>query len=78
MDDFSIIQGEITAAKPENLNDIEVKEEDIAAIIYTSGTTGRSKGVVLTQKNIILHFFIFTNLFFNKINKISEINCTKK
>jgi long-chain acyl-CoA synthetase len=52
VDDFSIIQGEITAAKPENLNDIEVKEEDIAAIIYTSGTTGRSKGVVLTQKNI--------------------------
>ncbi len=31
---------------------VEVKEEDIAAIIYTSGTTGRSKGVVLTHKNI--------------------------
>ncbi|MFZ4581220.1 MAG: AMP-binding protein [Paludibacter sp.] len=29
-----------------------VYEEDIAAIIYTSGTTGRSKGVVLTHKNI--------------------------
>lgn len=31
---------------------VEVEEADIAAIIYTSGTTGRSKGVVLTHKNI--------------------------
>lgn len=31
---------------------VEVDEDDIAAIIYTSGTTGRSKGVVLTHKNI--------------------------
>ena len=38
--------------KVPNFDDIEVKEEDIAAIIYTSGTTGRSKGVVLTHKNI--------------------------
>ena len=30
----------------------EVKEEDLASIIYTSGTTGRSKGVMLTHKNI--------------------------
>lgn len=31
---------------------IIVKEEDTAAIIYTSGTTGRSKGVVLSHKNL--------------------------
>jgi long-chain acyl-CoA synthetase len=30
----------------------EVDLEDLAAIIYTSGTTGRSKGVMLTQKNL--------------------------
>jgi len=30
----------------------EVKEDDLASIIYTSGTTGRSKGVMLTHKNI--------------------------
>jgi long-chain acyl-CoA synthetase len=30
----------------------EVNEEDLASIIYTSGTTGRSKGVMLTHKNI--------------------------
>jgi long-chain acyl-CoA synthetase len=29
-----------------------VKEDDLASIIYTSGTTGRSKGVMLTHKNI--------------------------
>jgi long-chain acyl-CoA synthetase len=30
----------------------KVEEEDLASIIYTSGTTGRSKGVMLTHKNI--------------------------
>lgn len=29
-----------------------VEEDDLAAIIYTSGTTGKSKGVMLTHKNI--------------------------
>ncbi len=38
------------AAIPDNTYD--VKEEDLASIIYTSGTTGRSKGVMLTHKNI--------------------------
>lgn len=33
-------------------NNYEVGEEDLASIIYTSGTTGRSKGVMLTHKNI--------------------------
>jgi len=30
----------------------DVQEEDLASIIYTSGTTGRSKGAMLTHKNI--------------------------
>ncbi len=31
----------------------DVEEEDLLSIIYTSGTTGKSKGVMLTHKNII-------------------------
>jgi long-chain acyl-CoA synthetase len=31
----------------------EVAEDDLASIIYTSGTTGHSKGVMLTNKNIV-------------------------
>jgi long-chain acyl-CoA synthetase len=30
----------------------EVHEDDLASIIYTSGTTGKSKGVMLTHRNI--------------------------
>ena len=32
-----------------------MNEEDIASIIYTSGTTGRSKGVMLTHRNIVFN-----------------------
>jgi len=38
------------SAEPEKT--YEVAEDDLASIIYTSGTTGRSKGVMLTHKNI--------------------------
>jgi len=31
----------------------DVDEDDVLSIIYTSGTTGKSKGVMLTHKNII-------------------------
>lgn len=30
-----------------------IDEQDLATIIYTSGTTGKSKGVMLTHKNIV-------------------------
>lgn len=52
LEDLTVISGEITNPKPEKIAEIAVNEEYVAAIIYTSGTTGRSKGVVLTQKNI--------------------------
>ena len=51
LDDFQVIRGQ----QPEQgvaPQSVEVDEQDVAAIIYTSGTTGRSKGVVLTHKNI--------------------------
>jgi long-chain acyl-CoA synthetase len=59
INDFSVFQGNsiknrLTPKYPENLEiqDIEVNEEDIASIIYTSGTTGKSKGVMLSHKNL--------------------------
>jgi len=56
IDDFSVISSENLKvafnpeAKPKN--DYQVEEENLASIIYTSGTTGKSKGVMLTHKNI--------------------------
>lgn len=55
IDDFSIVESESTItfnpnAVPKSIYD--VNETDMASIIYTSGTTGKSKGVMLSHKNI--------------------------
>jgi long-chain acyl-CoA synthetase len=56
IDDFSMIVSDkepvqfIEGAR--TARNYKVEEEDLASIIYTSGTTGRSKGVMLTHKNI--------------------------
>ena len=56
IEDFSVLFSENKSivydpsAQPEKTYD--VAEDDLASIIYTSGTTGRSKGVMLTHKNI--------------------------
>jgi long-chain acyl-CoA synthetase len=56
MEDFSIIGGgkkSLNYKKGEHpQKKYTVEESDLAAIIYTSGTTGRSKGVMLSHKNI--------------------------
>jgi long-chain acyl-CoA synthetase len=55
-DDFSVIEsGNFPiqfkeGSRPQK--DYAVTEDDLAVIIYTSGTTGKSKGVMLTHKNI--------------------------
>jgi len=55
IEDFSVLSGNNGSVydpdlKPEK--EYSVAEEDIAAIIYTSGTTGKSKGVMLTHRNL--------------------------
>lgn len=51
LDNFSVIKSE-TEPVEKKAGNVQVDESDIASIIYTSGTTGRSKGVVLTHKNM--------------------------
>ena len=56
IDDFSLIYSDKNFCKFDSFalpaKNYKVEEEDLASIIYTSGTTGRSKGVMLTHKNI--------------------------
>ena len=56
IEDYSLVFSEKGSFKfdPDSVpvSNHEVEEEDLASIIYTSGTTGRSKGVMLTHKNI--------------------------
>jgi len=56
IEDFSLIFSESGASEFDAdalpMRQYDVDEEDLASIIYTSGTTGRSKGVMLTHKNI--------------------------
>ena len=50
-DDLSTVKGNVVVKNP--VVDYKVKESDLASIIYTSGTTGKSKGVMLSNKNIV-------------------------
>ena len=56
IEDFSLLRSGKNFSKfvPSALpsREYDIQEDDLASIIYTSGTTGRSKGVMLTHKNI--------------------------
>lgn len=55
INDFSTIESESSAQYKfieEEIKDYNVQEDDLCSIIYTSGTTGKSKGVMLTHRNI--------------------------
>jgi len=41
------------AAEPDAFDTVPRAEGDLAALLYTSGTTGRSKGAMLSQRNLL-------------------------
>ena len=54
---FQIVSGKTQALSSDMDKQLfeypKVEENDLCSIIYTSGTTGKSKGVMLTHKNIV-------------------------
>jgi len=56
----------------------KVSEEDIAVIIYTGGTTGRSKGVMLSYKNLMANQEAIVAFLINSLPKATKRRLTSE
>ena len=54
-------EARLAAAEPAELG-VDVAEDDLAGLFYTGGTTGKSKGVMLSHRNLIANTFNYQML----------------
>lgn len=61
IDNLEVLKGgDITVQFDENakcVSEYRAKEDELAILLYTSGTTGDSKGVMLSQKNVLMNAY---------------------